>query len=152
MSADAFEQAWSAFAGTVLAGLGPRELKAAREVFYAGGWATLNHVTDEVAAGNAQRAALDALKVEFVAFFIHNLGPNGTPAGDAAGSPERASADEITELRSFALKLSQCIQSTWKCLPADIVERFAHDETIASENRLPSAVAWLAAHLKDRKE
>lgn len=70
MSHGQFEQAWQFFARTVLTGLGPRELKAARVVFYAGGAAVFAYVTSGVASldGDAACKALDAMQEELDSF------------------------------------------------------------------------------------
>lgn len=52
----------------------------------------------------------------------------------------------IMEQRLMILSMDHCVQSTWKRVPAEIVERFAHDEAIPTANRLPSAVAFLATN------
>jgi len=64
----------------------------------------------------------------------------------------REAYETIEDQRLVTRKLYHCVQSSWKCLPDEIVERFANDETIASENRLPNAVtavSLLAAKLPE---
>lgn len=56
----------------------------------------------------------------------------------------REAADHIAEERVFLRAMNHCIQSTWRAVPSGIAQRYANDEAIASENRLPTAVAWMA--------
>jgi hypothetical protein len=59
----------------------------------------------------------------------------------------REAADQLIDQRLLILKMHHCVQSTWRCLPEDIVSHFANDETTATENRLPKAIAWMIAKL-----
>lgn len=64
---DAFEQAWLSFAGQVLSGLGPRELNAARVVFYAGGAEAFAFATSASSLEEEEACrVLDSIQTELI--------------------------------------------------------------------------------------
>ena len=65
------ESMWREFAGSVLYNLGPRELRAARTVFYAGGASMLAYMIGELSKLPEGEAGpvIDAMQAEFAAVF-----------------------------------------------------------------------------------
>lgn len=70
MKARVFEDHWKSLAASFLHGLEPRELEAARQIFYAGGAVAFGFITDRAAMMPEAAAcqAMDAMADEFSSF------------------------------------------------------------------------------------
>lgn len=72
-----FEDHWKSFVTSFLQGLRPRELEAARRVFYAGGAVAFSFITERVAVmpEEAGFQSLNAMEDEFAAFLAEMTEP-----------------------------------------------------------------------------